>query len=146
MSDVVFAALIGVGGSVIVALVSLFLQKSNTENILKIEAASRINEKRIDRLIDRISELLVYSDPQSTGGVDYGKTTNLIVQVQLLLNIENDLEASLSYALNELGACLHDYYPIRHEYIDKKLYETKSLLEAHSKVIEESRRLLNNNE
>ena len=151
MSEVIIAAIIAVGGTVLVAIVSVITQLFITKSVInsekeKINLAekARDREKRKDRIIDAISELLSTSDPQSSEGVNYGKTTNLIISVQLLLDISKQDELALNDSLNVLGRSLHEYYPVRSKYIDDKISETKALLRAHDEVIQRTRIFLIN--
>ena len=151
MSEIIIATIIGVGGTVLVAIVSVITQLFITRSVINSEKEkidlgekSRVREKRIDRIIDAISELLITSDPQSSAGVDYGRTANLISRVQLLLDLSEEDERILNNSLNVLGMSLHEYHPVRSKYIDDKLTETKALLKAHSQVIENTRIFLLN--
>ena len=156
MSDPVMAAVIGLGGVVSVAIVTIITQlhisKSNArlerEKIslqLRGQEASKQREKRQDRLIDALSELLVAADPQSAIGVDYGKTINHIVRIQLLLDLNITSEKKLNGALNELGLRLPEYLSVQSNPIDGKLAQTKALLRSHSKVVDAAKDMLKDN-
>jgi hypothetical protein len=153
MSDTVTAAIVGVGGAVLVAVVSVVTQLFVTRNVIRAERerlaaqlygeeASRAREKREQRLLDAISELLAASDPQSDDGVRYGRVANLIIHVQLLLDLNVPVEKSLNGALNDLGFRLQEYHPVRQRPIDDKIIETKALLRAHDAVIERTKIVL----
>jgi hypothetical protein len=151
MSEIIWAAVIGVGGSVTVAIVTVITQFFITKRVINSEKEKIViseethsREKRKERIIDALSELLITSDPQSSKGVDYGRTTNLIIIVQLLLDISNADELALNDSLNFLGMRLHDYYPLRLEHIDNKSSETKALLKAHDNVIQKARTFFKN--
>jgi hypothetical protein len=153
MSEVILATIIGVGGSVLVALATIITQLFITKSVIKSEhlrlfqqlrgeEVSRLRTNRYDRIINGISELLVTSDPQSTNGVDYGRTTNLVLQVQLLLDLTLPDENALNTALNRLAAMLQEYVPVRKRHIDDKLSATKNLLQAQDLVIQQTRKIL----
>jgi hypothetical protein len=147
LSDTVAAAMFGVGGSVFVAVTAVITQLLITRSVIRAERrklteqllgeeASRAREKRHDRILDAISDLLAASDPQSPTGVNYGQAANLIVRVQLLLDLKVPSHAALNGAVNELGLSLQEYVPVQRHPIDEKSLETRSLLRAHSKVLE----------
>jgi len=153
MSDTVLSAIIGVGGAVLVAMTSVVSQVFITRTIIRAERdrlaeeihgeeASRAREKREERILDALSELLVASDPQSDAGVSYGKAANLIVRLQLLLDLNTQAERSLNGALNGLGLRLQEYFPVRSRSIDNKVMETKQLLQAHAEVLERAKTVL----
>jgi hypothetical protein len=142
MTETALTALIGVGGTILVTIISLVIQHLNTKTIISLQEKSKIREKRIDRIISAISDLLVTSDPQSANGVDYGKTINSIIIVQLLLDVDNKFEKELNVSLNDLGYKLQEYYFVQTRPIEDKINETKNLLTAHSQVIEKTRALL----
>ena len=153
MSDTVVAAIIGVGGSVIVAVTGLITQLYITRTViraereklseqLRVEESSRTNEKRKDRLLDAISELLTASDPQTAKGVNYGRVANLIIHIQLLLDLNIPTDRQLNAALNYLGLRLQEYVPVREQPIDDKSIEITQLLEAHNNVIERAKAVL----
>src|ERR1041384_2149650 len=142
MSDTVIAAIIGVGGATLVAVVTVVTQLFVTRTVIHAERervsaqllgehAVRAREKREERLLEAISELLAAADPPSHEGVRYGRVANLIVHVQLLLDLNVPAEKALNGALNDLGFRLQEYHPVRGRHIDDKLVETKSLLRAH---------------
>ena len=85
---------------------------------------------------------MVVSDPQSTAGVDYGRTVNLVLRIQVMLDLTNKQESSLNSSLNELALRLQEYVPVKHLHIDNKSLETRSLLEAQSRMIECSKVVL----
>ncbi len=153
MSDTVLAAIVGVGGAVTVAVVSVVTQLFVTRSVIRAERerlaaqlhgeeASRAREKREERLLNAISELLAASDPQSDEGVRYGRVANLIIHVQLLLDLRVPAEKNLNDALNDLGLRLQEYHPVRQRPIDDKMVETKHLLRAHDAVIERAKIVL----
>ncbi|HZS48404.1 MAG TPA: hypothetical protein VFC63_25260 [Blastocatellia bacterium] len=153
MSDAVFAAIIGVGGSVLVAATGLITQLYITRTViraereklreqLRAEELSRTREKRKDRLLDAVSELLTASDPQTATGVNYGLVANLIIHVQLLLDLNIPTDRQLNAALNNLGLRLQEYVPVQGQSIDDKSIETTNLLEAHNNVIQSAKAVL----
>ena len=153
MSETVLAALVGVGGAVLVAIVSVITQLCITKAVIKAERErisdqirgeeiSRLREKRIDSIRIAVSELLATSDPQSNRGVDYGRTCNLISQVQLLLDLRVQSEAALNGALKRIGLCLQEYVTVQHLPIDSKTAETRELLQVHSAVLETAKTVI----
>lgn len=109
MSDTVMAAIIGVTGAVVVAVTGVVTQLFVTRTVIRAERkklteqllgeeTSRLREKRQDRIIEAVSELLIASDPQSPSGVDYGRAVNLIIRVQLLLDSKAPADAALNAA------------------------------------------------
>ena len=153
MSETVAAAIISVSGAVLVAIVSIITQLFITKAVIRAERdklltqlhgeeSSRAREKRRDRIIDAISELLAKSDPQISPGVDYGRVVSLIHRVQLLLNLDRPNEAALNTALNQIGIQLQEYVFVQHKPIDDKLAETKSLLNAQSAVSDITRTII----
>ncbi|MDE3058490.1 MAG: hypothetical protein KGJ59_11095 [Bacteroidota bacterium] len=150
MSDTVFAALIGVGGTVIVAVASVLTQLRVTKAVIKAERErifqqiqneeiSRLREKRVDSIREAISEMLSTSDPQSNRGVDYGRTVNLISRVQLLLNYQEPTSAKLNNAINQLGFCMQEYVAVERLPIDNKRNEMTNLLRWHAEVLESAK-------
>lgn len=98
MPDLVLAALIGVGGSVLVAVVSVITQLFITKNVIKANynnlldqidynELSRTREKRLDKITETIFELLAISDAELIHKVDYDRATNLILRAQLFLHV-----------------------------------------------------------
>lgn len=98
MPDLVLAALIGVGGSVLVAVVSVITQLFITKNVIKANynnlldqidynELSRTREKRLDKITETISELLAISVAELIHKVDYDRATNLILRAQLFLHV-----------------------------------------------------------
>ncbi|MGD1046649.1 MAG: hypothetical protein ABR936_15180 [Bacteroidota bacterium] len=153
MSEIIFVAIIGVAGSVLVAIVTVITQLFVTRAVIKSEhlkisqqlhgeELSRLREKRRDRILDGISELLTTSDPQSTNGVDYGRTTNLVLQVQLLLDLTNTDEKELNSSLNRLAAKLQEYVVLRKHPVNDELPQTINLLQAQDLVIQQTRKIL----
>ncbi len=150
MSDTVTAAMISVSGAVLVAIVSVITQLFITKSVIRAdreklltqlrgEEISRTREKRQDRIIDAVSEILTKSDPQIGPGVDYGRTVSLIHRVQLLLNLTRPNEAALNAALNDLGLQLQEYVFVQKKPIDEKMPETQALLRAQAAVSERTR-------
>lgn len=153
MSDIVAAAIISVSGAVLVATVSVITQLFITKSVIRAERdklltqlrgeeGSRSREKRQDRIIDAVSEILAKSDPQIAPGVDYGRTVSLIHRLQLLLNLSRPNEAALNAALNDLGLQLQEYVFVQNKPIDNKLSETTSLLHAQAAVSDLTRLIL----
>jgi hypothetical protein len=81
MSETVTAAIISVSGVVLVSIVSVITQLFITKSVIRSERDnlltqhlgeedSRTREKRQDRIIDAVSEILAKSDPQVAPGVD----------------------------------------------------------------------------
>jgi len=155
MSETIIAAIIGVLGTIFVVIVTVITQFLTTKALIKAERqkikeqirreeVSRFKEKRHDRILDAISELLIVSDPQSTSGVDYGRTVNLVLRIQLMLDTTNAEESTLNIALNDLASSLQEYFPVRTFPIDQKVIETKGLLQAQDLVIRSSKFVLKN--
>lgn len=153
MSDSVMAALVGVGGSVIVAIVSVITQLYSTKYVIKsnynslldqidYNELSRTREKRLDKISETISELLTFSDAELISKVDYDKSVNLILRTQLFLFVGNNLEYSLNTALSSLGHRLRAFITVKDMPIEKRLTETKELMIAQSDVIEKTREVL----
>ena len=147
MSDVVLASLIGVGGAVLVSVVSVLAQVYTTKHVIASERDKilrqlqgedqlRMRERWVDRFLDAMSELLKTSDPQSNSGVDYGKTVNLILRIQLLLDAKTPTHIKLCGALNALGIQLQQYAVVETRHIDDKISETSNLLKAQDLVLE----------
>ncbi|MCL4538091.1 MAG: hypothetical protein M1378_00560 [Bacteroidetes bacterium] len=142
MSDTVLAALIGVGGAVIVAVASVIFQFFTTKKVISAQHVLQLKEKRLDSIRLSVSELLVTSDPQSNHGVDYGKSVNLISQVQLLLDYSNERECSLNSSLNLLGHSMQEYVPVQLLDEDRKATQLKQLLQAHANVLESAKAVI----
>jgi hypothetical protein len=153
MPDTVAAAIISVSGAVLVAIVSVITQLFVTKSVihaereklltqLQGEESSRTKEKRRDRIIDAISELLAKSDPQIAPGVDYGRVVSLIHRVQLLLNLSRSNEFALNAALNQLVLQVQEYVFVQNKPIDDKVLETKSLLNAQAAVSDITRTIV----
>jgi len=153
MTDTVTAALIGVAGAVVVAVVTVATQLGVTRAVIRSERdrvqqritgeeRSRRKDRREERLLDAVSELLAVSDPQAALGPEYGKAVVLIHRIQLLLDLGLPGERSLNGAVNQLGKRLHEYHFVRDRHIDDKLPETQALLEAHSSVSDLTRAVL----
>src|SRR5205814_10141653 len=98
MSDTVTAALITVGGmlsattaaAVVQLLVTRFVIQSETKKILTqitTEADVRRTDKKCDRLLDTVSELVAVSDPELSLRIDYTRAVTLIHRAQLLLDL-----------------------------------------------------------
>lgn len=150
MSDPVVAALIGVGGAVVVAVATVITQlfvtraliRSEREKIglqLRGEEVARLREKRTDRIIDAVSERLAVSDPEVGPRVNYGRAVALIHRVQLLLDSRELRQAALRDALNKLGLRIRDYLEVEQRPIDDKDNETRLLLMAQGAVLERTR-------
>jgi hypothetical protein len=148
VTDPVLAALVGVGGAVLVAVVTVIAQVVTTRSVIRSERekvrlriegeeAARSREKRTDRIIDAVSELLEVSDPDGARP-DYARAAALILRIQLLLDA-TDRHSGLREALNNLGLRLSDYLD---EEPDNRLHETGRLLEAQGAVIERTREVL----
>jgi hypothetical protein len=142
LSDAVIAAAVGVGGAVLVAIVSTVTQMLNTRHVLREEHRLRGHEWRQTRLVAAISDLLAAADPQISPGGDYGRVVQLIHRVQLLLDPNNVTEARLNGALNRLGTDLQAYVGVRHEVLENKTVETTDLLAAQAAVLETARAVL----
>ena len=153
MSDVVLAAIVGVGGAVIVAIAGAITQAAITRYVIRAdreklqvqllgEATLRQREKRHDRLLDAIAELLQATDPQVAPGGDYDRAVPLIGRIQLQLDQSDPAEKALNGALNELGFKLQDYIGVRHLAIDHKSLETRALLGAQGAVTDLASKVL----
>lgn len=153
MTDTVFAALIGVGGAVLVALVSIITQLRITKVVITAERdriyqriqeeeLSRLREKRTDSIRIAISEMLATADPQSKRGVDYTRTVNLVSQVQLLLNYRQPSEGALNDSLNKLCIALQEYVAVETLPIDQKMAEMTNVLRWHSAVLERTKAVI----
>ena len=114
MSEVIYAAIIGVGGSVLVAIVSVITQLFITKNIIKannknlidqieFSEKSNLREKRLDKISKTVSELLTVTDAEIYEKLNYSKATNLITRIQLYLNVRNKAEFKLNQSLSNLG-------------------------------------------
>ena len=153
MSDVVVAAIVGVAGAVIVAITGALAQAAITKQVIRAErlkvdhqsireASLRQREKRHDRLLDAVADLLASSDPQVTPGGDFNRAVPLIARIQLMLDLNDPTEKALNGALNELGHGLHEYISVRHQPIEHKSLETQSLLRAQSLVTDLTNKVL----
>ena len=153
MSDLVLAALIGVGGSVLVAVVSVITQLLITKNVINAnykslldqidyKELSRTREKRLEKISETISELLAVSDAELINKIDYAKATNLILRAQLFLYVNVDIEYRLNQSLTILGHELRDFTFVKELPLDNRIPETHSLMEAQTAVIENTRRVL----
>lgn len=145
MTDTVAAAWIAVGGTVLVAVVSVlaqlfttrFVMKSEREKIAQqVEAEHRAQalRKRADILLESMAELLAETDPQVKARFDSGRVVSLIHKVQLVLNQSDQEEAALNQAVNQLGLELQKYIPHHAKPAQERLSEIKQLLDAHAKV------------
>jgi hypothetical protein len=150
VTDTVAAALIGVGGGAIVAVASVITQLFVTRKVigaerekiglqLRGEEAARLREKRTDRIVDAVSELLKVSDPQIGPHVDYGRAVALTLRIQLLLDRHDQRHRPLVGALNNLALRLQEYVGVERLPIDDKSTETRLLLEAQGNVLERTR-------
>lgn len=150
MTDTVLAAVVGAAGAIVVVVATVAAQLGVTRAMIRAERErtreqiageeeSRRRDRREDRLLDVVSELLAVSDPQAETGADHGKAVALIHRLQLLLDISVPAERSLNGVTNELGQALHAYHAVRTRDIDQKLPETRRLLQAQSAVSEHAR-------
>jgi hypothetical protein len=148
VTDPVLAALVGVGGAVLVAVVTVIAQVVTTKSVIRSERekvrlriageeAARLREKRTDRIIDAVSELLEVSDPDGRAP-NHAKAAALIMRVQLLLDATSQ-HSGLREALNNLGLRLSDYLE---EEPENRLHEKGRLLKAQSAVIERTQEVL----
>lgn len=148
MSDTVVAALIGVGGAVLVAISGVITQflitkkvieaernrviaQSHTEDLLRHQA------KRHDQILDSLSELLMVSDPM-TAALNARRASNLIIRLQLLLDLKIPVERELNGELNQLGLILNDYVSLR----APTELERRDVLRVHSRVVDIASALL----
>jgi hypothetical protein len=150
MTDTVLAAVVGAAGAIVVVVATVAAQvgvtramiraeRERTQEQIAGEEESRRRDRREERLLDVVSELLAVSDHQAETGADHGKAVALIHRLQLLLDISVPAERSLNGAANELGQALHAYHAVRTRDIDQKLPETRRLLLAQSAVSEHAR-------
>jgi hypothetical protein len=153
MSDLVLAALIGVSGSVLVAIVSVITQLFITKNVINANynslldqidynELSRTREKRLDKISETVSELLSVSDAELIDKIDYAKATNLIIRAQLFLYVNIAIEYDLNQSLTTLGHGLREFIDMKELPLNNRLPETKNLMIAHSAVIEKTRIVL----
>jgi len=119
MSDTVTAALITVGGmlsattatAVVQLLVTRFVIQSETKKILTqitTEADVRRADKKCDRLLDTVSELVAVSDPELSLRIDYTRAVTLIHRARLLLDLSIAPEKTLNGLLNQLGLAIQE--------------------------------------
>ena len=145
MTEAVVAALIGIGGAVLVAIAGAITQVCTTKRVveaerqridvqLRGEEAVRQRERREERLVAALSALLAASDPQIAPGGDYGQAVRLIHRMQLLLDLDDPLELKLNGSLNRLGERLQSYVVVRENEIDDKIPQTVELLKVHSEI------------
>lgn len=149
MTDAIAAALIGVSGSVIVAVVALLSNRSSTTTMVEAqhalelariahEAAERIVEKRWDQIVDALAELNAVCDPQGAAPVDHSKAVPLIHR----LDVRVPQQLQLARAVGQLGLAVQEYMTVQHEPIDDRTFETRAVLEAQSQVVELGRIVL----
>lgn len=145
MTDTVVAAWIAVGGTVLVAVVSVLAQLFTTRFVMKserqkiaqqIEAEHRAQalRRRTDILLESMAGLLAETDPQVKAKFDYGRVVSLIHRAQLVLNQNDQEEAALNAAVNQLGLELQKYIPHHARPAQERISELKQLLGAHAKV------------
>ena len=150
MSEQVLSALVGVGGAVLVAITSTITQWRTTKLAIQADHQKIMDqivgemkagslERRHERLLEALSELLAASDPQVAPGGDYSTTVRLITRIQLMLNLQSPPEARLNGCLNRLGLVLQEYVAAQEYDIDQKSTETSALLAAHADVIDAAR-------
>lgn len=145
MTDTVVAAWITVGGTVLVAIVSVvtqllvtrFVIKSERQKVIQqIEAEHRAQmlEKRKDVLLESMADLLSETDPQVKAKFDFSRVVSLIHKVQLVLNHQDQEEVALNNAVNQLGFELQKYIPHHSKPFDERITEVKKLLTVHALV------------
>lgn len=145
MTDTVAAAWIAVGGTVLVAVVSIvaqalttrFVMKSERERIaqqVEAEHQAQSLRKRSDILLESIAELLAETDPQVKARFDYGRVVSLIHRAQLVLRQNDQEEAALNDALNQLGLALQEYIPHHPKPAHERMTELRQILGAHDQV------------
>lgn len=145
MTDTVAAAWIAVGGTVLVAVVSVLAQLFTTRFVMKserqkiaqqIEAEHRAQtlRRRTDILLESMADLLAETDPQVKAEFDYGRVVSLIHRAQLVLNQNDQEEAALNAAVNQLGLELQQYIPHHARPVQERNFEVKKLLGVHAKV------------
>ncbi len=120
MTETEIAALIGVGGAVLVAITSTIAQVRITRAVIAADLAKLTKqlrgelentrrEKREDKLVDALSGLLFASDPESPNGGDYARAVELIHRAQLLLMPTIPAHTPLNSAISRLGKDLRAY-------------------------------------
>jgi energy-converting hydrogenase Eha subunit H len=150
MSDTVVAALITVAGMLGVVIVTALVQLSTTRQVIKSErdktlslihgqAATSREERRRERILDIVSEIVASTDPEVNATIDYQRIVKLINRVQLLLDFDSHREALLNGAVNELGITLGRVLAREPEDQWEDAERRKVILQAHGKVIDLAR-------
>jgi hypothetical protein len=110
-------ALVGV---ILGAVLTALFQYLNTRQVLTAEREklalqfqgdqqSRRQDRKRERLLDTISELLERSDPEADERLDYPLIARLILRAQLLLDLAVPAEKEVNGALNQLGIASETY-------------------------------------
>lgn len=154
MTDSVIAALITVGGTASVAVVSILTQSVTTKaviraerrkalDLVRAESESRAHEKRAELVREDVAELLGMVDPQINATVDYTLVVRRVLRLQLLLDRSLPAEARLNGALNHVGLAAQRYVLQGRQGSDSdRLHEQKLLLEAQGALLDAAQPLL----
>ena len=144
MSDTVLAALIGVGGATLVAIVSAIVQAATTRYVIRAEhkrtldqigqeSQVRREERRPDRLVEALAEILTAADPDISP--DYSRVVQLIHRLQLLLDARAGTdEGRLAGTLSNLGFKVQAYIAAHSKNPENIDLERRDLLTAHAEV------------
>src|SRR4030095_7477085 len=83
---------------------------SETKILMQItmDADVRRTDKKCDRLLDTVSELVAVSDPELSLRIDYTRANNLIFRAQLLLDLSIAPDKTLNGLLNQLGLAIQE--------------------------------------
>jgi len=110
-------ALVGV---VLGAVLTALFQYFNTRQLIAAERerlvlqlqgdlGNRRRDRKTERLLDAVSELLERSDPETNKPLNYPLLVRLILRAQLLLDLGVPAEKQLNGALNQLGILAEGY-------------------------------------
>ena len=150
MTDTVAAAYISVAGAVIVAIAGAVTQLGITRSVIRAERErvrqqlvgeddSRRAERRENRLLDAVADLIQAADPD--GSPAYARAVLEIQRIQLLLDLRVPAHKALNDSVNRLGMAL-DAYRREDAKTADSLSSTRSVLQAQSEVIEAARHVI----
>ncbi len=147
MAEQIQVALIAVGGVVVGSILNAVVQFFVTRQMLRAERERlrdqlngefrlRMLERRTDRAIDIVAELVTISDPVINQEIDYATAIRLVHRVQLLLDRKNPLEGKLNDRINALGLALAEHTNSPDAGMVPERLRGASLMQVHGEVID----------